>query len=304
MTSTAADRPTRVSTARAGLVQRVREIWRYRELLVALTKTELKVKYKNSALGFVWSMLNPALYLVVFYVVFQLILGNGIPNFPIFLLSGLLVWNLFSTALAASTSSVVANAGLVRKVAFPREILPLASVGAALLHFFLQAIVLVLALVIFRYDVAFGYLPLLPVALRRAVPVRRGDRGLPRLRATCSSATPRTSSSLRCSRGSGSRRSCTRTPPSADKMGSDSWLYLLNPVTDVVLTFQRAIYAQVAPVTVTNGKRHDVTQILPVGVDQWWYLWHLGLVIVISSVLFLLALAYFGRAEGDFAEEL
>jgi hypothetical protein len=86
-------------------------------------------------------------------------------------------------------------------------------------------------------------------------------------------------------------------------MGSNSWLYLLNPVTDIVLTFQRAIYAQVAPVTVTNGKT-TVVKILPMGVDQWWYLWHLGLVIVVSSVLFVLALAYFGRAEGDFAEEL
>ncbi len=96
MTSTTADRPTRLSTARVGLWDRVKEIWRYRELLVAFSRTELKVKYKNSVLGFVWSMLNPALYLVVFYVVFDLILGSGIPNFPIFLLSGLLVWNLFS----------------------------------------------------------------------------------------------------------------------------------------------------------------------------------------------------------------
>jgi ABC-2 type transport system permease protein len=302
MTSTAADRPTRVSTARAGLVQRVREIWRYRELLVALTKTELKVKYKNSALGFVWSMLNPALYLVVFYVVFQLILGNGIPNFPIYLLSGLLIWNLFSTALAASTNSVVANAGLVRKVAFPREILPLASVGAALLHFFLQAIVLILALVIFRYDVAFGYLPLLPVALV-ALLMFAAASGV--FLAACNVRLRDTAHFVELALLAWFWVTPIVYPYAtvSQKMGSDTWLYLLNPVTDVVLTFQRAIYAQVAPVTVTNGKA-SVTQILPVGVDQWWYLWHLGLVIVISSVLFLLALAYFGRAEGDFAEEL
>src|SRR5262249_4220032 len=113
MTSTATERPTRLSTARVGLWERLGEIWRYRELLVAFTRTELKVKYKNSVLGFAWSMLNPALYLVVFYVVFQLILGSGIPSFPIFLLSGLLVWNLFSTGVSAATGSVVANARLV-----------------------------------------------------------------------------------------------------------------------------------------------------------------------------------------------
>ena len=76
-------------------------IWQYRELLVGMTRKELKVKYKNSVLGFVWSMLNPALYLVVFYVVFQVILVRGIPNFPIFLLSGLLVWNLSPRARPA-----------------------------------------------------------------------------------------------------------------------------------------------------------------------------------------------------------
>ena len=91
----------RVVSARISLRQRFRDIWRYRELLVGLTQKELKVKYKNSILGFVWSLLNPALYLVVFYVVFQLILKSGIPNFAIYLLAGLLPWTLFSTALSA-----------------------------------------------------------------------------------------------------------------------------------------------------------------------------------------------------------
>jgi ABC-2 type transport system permease protein len=302
MTPTTADHPTRVSTARIGLRQRVGEIWRYRELLVLLTRTELKVKYKNSALGFVWSMLNPALYLVVFYVVFQLILGNGIQNFPIYLLSGLLIWNLFSTALAAATNSVVANAGLVRKVSFPREILPMASVGAALLHFFLQGIVLIMALVIFRYEVAFSYLPLLPVALF-ALLLFSAATGV--FLAACNVRLRDTAHFVELALLAWFWVTPIVYPYAtvSSKMGSNSWLYLLNPVTDIVLTFQRAIYAQVAPVTVTNGKT-TVVKILPMGVDQWWYLWHLGLVIVVSSVLFVLALAFFGRAEGDFAEEL
>src|SRR5439155_965183 len=82
--------PTRVISNRTSVRQRMAEIWRFRELLVGLVRKELKVKYKNSILGFVWSMLNPALYLVVFYVVFQIVLKNGIPGFAIFLLSGLL----------------------------------------------------------------------------------------------------------------------------------------------------------------------------------------------------------------------
>ena len=93
-------------------------------------------------------MLNPALYLVVFYfVVRRSSCGNGIPYFAIYLLSGLLVWNLFSTAPAARHAARSSgNAGLVKKVSFPGEILPLASVGAALVHFFLQSLVLFVAL--------------------------------------------------------------------------------------------------------------------------------------------------------------
>jgi hypothetical protein len=75
----------------------------------------------------------------------------------------------------------------------------------------------------------------------------------------------------------------------------------------VVLTFQRAIYGQVAePVAHANlsGTADTATKILPQGVDQWWYLWHLSIVIAASLVLFLVALQFFGRTEGDFAEEL
>src|SRR2546423_7426134 len=151
--------PTRVVSARVDLRQRFRDIWSYRELFGGLVRKELKVKYKESVLGFLWSMLNPATTLLVYYVVFQLILKNGIPYFAIYLVSGILVWNLFSTALPAATGSVVGNAAIVKKVAFPREILALASVGAALVHFFLQSLVLTMFLVGFRYGPDYSYLP-------------------------------------------------------------------------------------------------------------------------------------------------
>jgi ABC-2 type transport system permease protein len=302
MISTAADETVRVSTARLGLGRQVREILRYRELLVAFTRTQLTVKYKNSVLGFVWSMLNPALYLVVFYVVFELILGSGIPDFPIFLLSGLLVWNLFSTALTTATGSVVASAGLVRKVSFPKEILPLAAVGAALVHFFLQAIVLVAALVAFRYDVALAYLPLLPLALfTLLVVVSAFGIGL-------------AAANVRL-------RDCAHfvelgllawfwvTPIVyafrlvGDKGGLGATLYQLNPVTWIVLTFQRALYARIDAVT-GRGSSRTVSHILPADVGIGWYAWHLGVVLAVASVALVLALRYFGRVSGDFAEEL
>ena len=76
--------------------KRLREIWLSRELLVYLVRTEIKVKYKNSALGIVWSMVAPAMTLAIYFVVFQIVLGNHMPNFVIFLFAGLLLWNLFS----------------------------------------------------------------------------------------------------------------------------------------------------------------------------------------------------------------
>jgi ABC-2 type transport system permease protein len=302
MTSTSIDRPTRLSTSRVRLGARLGEIWRYRELLVAFARTELKVKYKNSVLGFAWSMLNPALYLVVFYVVFQLILGSGIPNFPIFLLSGLLVWNLFSTGVSAATGSVVGHAGLVRKVAFPREVLPIASVGAALVHFFLQAIVLFGALVLFRYHVSLAYFPLLPVALL-ALLLFSAALGL--LLAALNVQLRDTAHFVELAMLAWFWMTPIVYPYAtvAGKLGSDAWLYLLNPVTDIVLTFQRALYSRIEFTSSQTGSA-QVQHILPSGVDQWWYLWHLGIVIVGSVVLFLFALSLFGRVEGDFAEEL
>src|SRR6476620_815143 len=145
--------------------ERLVRINQRRELLGGMVRNELKIKYKRSVLGFAWSLLNPLLYLVVFYVAFSIILKAGIPAFPIWLLSGLLVWNLFSTGLGAATRSVVANSGLVKKVSFPREILPLASVGSMLVHFFLQSSVLFVVLAIVRWDVAWAYIPLIPLAM-------------------------------------------------------------------------------------------------------------------------------------------
>ena len=125
----------------------LRDVWRFRELLRNLVRKELKVKYKNSVLGFVWSMLNPLFLLVVYGVAFN-ILGTAFEYFTIWLLIGILVWNLFNVVGAwPAPTSITGNGYLVNKVRFPREVLPLASVGAALVHFFLQSIVLVAVLV-------------------------------------------------------------------------------------------------------------------------------------------------------------
>jgi ABC-2 type transport system permease protein len=292
----------RVMSARVGLRQQIRDIWTYREFLLLSVRTQLSVKYRNSTLGFLWSMLNPALYLVVFYIVFQLILENGIPAFPIFLLSGLLVWNLFSTAIAGATGSIVGGGSIVKKVSFPREILPLAAVGAGVVHFFLQSVVLVLALVIFRYSVGWAYVPLLVPALLALV-MLAGALGLflgainVKLRDTMHMVelallawfwmTPIVYPFMLIQ----------------EKGGLLALLYKLNPIVWIVITFQRAIYNQPEPESAATGAT-GVVKVLPADAGIWYYTWHLALVGGLATVLFLIGLAYFGRVEGNFSEEL
>jgi ABC-2 type transport system permease protein len=133
---------------------RLRELAGYREILWNLTRKELKVKYTASVLGAVWSLLNPVVFLVVFSFVAKM-LGGAVDPYAPFLLAGLLAWNLFNVSVLNGAQSVIANANLVKKVYFPREILPLATVGVALVDFVLQSAVFILYLL---YLIAFdGY---------------------------------------------------------------------------------------------------------------------------------------------------
>jgi ABC-2 type transport system permease protein len=269
---------------------RVRDLLSYRELLVNLVRKELRVKYKNSVLGFFWSMLNPALYLVIFWIVFTKFLGASIPSFPIYLLAGLLAWNLWSGSLGGSVASLIGNANLVTKVYFPREILPLATIGANLMNFFFQFVVLLAALVVFRYSVGPEALILVPAALLVELVLLIGAslvvsvlnvyfRDVQHLLELVLLAwfwmTP-----------------IVYQP--AIIQAKQPWLfriYLLNPMTAVVLAFQRGIYGQ-----------HDGVSIG--GATVGWYLQRLGLVGLGAVILVALGWSIFRRLESRLAEEL
>jgi ABC-2 type transport system permease protein len=128
-----------------------------------LVRKELKVKYTASVLGAVWSLLNPVVFLIVFSFV-SAVLGGAVRPYAPFLLAGLLAWNLFNVSVLQGAQSVIANANLVKKVYFPREILPVATVGVALVDFVLQSLVFFLFLVAFRYGVRLDTVWLYPLA--------------------------------------------------------------------------------------------------------------------------------------------
>jgi len=146
--------PVRVFTPAGGytgMTDRLRDLYSYRELIYNLVVRELKARYKNSALGFVWSLLNPLAMMIVFTIVFGLLLPNSqIEKYPIFLLCGLIPWNFFSSSVTGSVGGIVNNGNLVKKVYFPREALPIAGVLANLVNFLLAFIVLFAVLIIFR----------------------------------------------------------------------------------------------------------------------------------------------------------
>lgn len=133
-------------TAR-GVFRSVKDIADQREMLGLLVKRDLKSKYKDSALGFLWSLARPLVQLLIYYVVLGQFLSaaRGIPDFAIYIFTGLTAMGLFTEIAVGGTGSILANAGLVKKVYLPREVFPLASVGSALFNFLVQFVVLIAA---------------------------------------------------------------------------------------------------------------------------------------------------------------
>lgn len=147
------------------MLRRLADLYTYRGLLQNLVIRDLKARYKNSVLGFLWSLLNPLAMMLVFSAVFTFMIpAHDIPLYPIYILCGLLPWNYFSASVLAGVHSVVGNSALVKKVYFPREILPIAAVLSQLVNFLLALVVLFVALLVFQGPFS-PWLWLLPVVI-------------------------------------------------------------------------------------------------------------------------------------------
>lgn len=145
------------------------EVVRYREVLWNLVRRNLKVRYKNSVLGFAWSLLNPLMQIGVWYFVFEVLFGRDQPNFMAFLVTGFLPWLFFSQTVLDSTACVTQEMALVKKAYFPRTILPLSALISNFIHLCFAFIVLLGLFVIWRVDVNIYYLWLLPATVLVAV---------------------------------------------------------------------------------------------------------------------------------------
>jgi ABC-2 type transport system permease protein len=284
----------RVVSAESRLGERLASIWRSRELLTYLVRSEIKVKYKNSALGLLWTMIAPALTLTIYALVFGTILQNRMPYFVIYLASGLLVWNFFSGSVVMGTGVIVGRAGIVKKVAFPREILAIATVRSQLVYLGIQGAVLALFLLVFLRSPDWTALPLLVVALAAvfvlasalavllsAVNVYFRDAAhlIEVAMMAWFWATPIVYS---------------YQAQIAPHFANGQWsvihaLYFANPMTTIIMGFQRVIYG--------------ASPQLP-GWSLPTYYAAVGTVLALSIGLFIVAVTVFGRLEGNFAEEL
>jgi ABC-type polysaccharide/polyol phosphate export permease len=141
--------------------QLIAEIYQNRELIWVLALKELRVRYKRSALGFLWALLNPLLMMIILAVVFSTVMRIAVPRYAIFLLSALLPWTFFSQSLAYSVESLVGNADLLKKVRIAKSVFPVAAVLSNIINFLLSMIPLLLLLAILRFPLhwTWVYLP-------------------------------------------------------------------------------------------------------------------------------------------------
>lgn len=285
-----------------GIFRRLTDVVRHRQLLANLTRREVKVRHKNSVLGFAWNLMNPLLYLVIFSLVFTLLLPSGIPRYALNLLAGLLVYDLFAAGVTGATSSVVANSHLVQKIWFPREVLPVAAVAANLVPFASRFVILGIGLAIFRQSPEWSMLwllvPAVIICLTMAI-------GLGLLLAAANVffrdvqhflelallalfwftpivyAYDFAGNAVRDRLGVGAER-----------------LTMLNPLTPLTTTFQRVLYNP------TNFEPEQQANFALLLRPTTWYLENLAISAVTAAVLLIAGLKLFARLEGSFAERL
>lgn len=248
----------------------------YRELLAELTKREIKQRYKQSILGYAWVILNPLVQMLVMAFVFShvLRLGDlGVP-YPVFLYAGLLPWTLFTGSLTASANALVGNAGLLTKIYFPRVIFVQSAILAKMVDFFLACTVFVLFLVAFRVSVSLNILWVIPIFLIQSLFTYA--IGL------LASALNLFYRDIQFVLSLGLIVWMYLTPviyPVELFPESYRWIFQLNPMAVIVNAYRQAIFTSSAPNLVS-----------------------LGIAIVLSGLLYVVARSIFKKLEGSFAD--
>lgn len=140
----------------------LKELYKYRQLLKSNIRKEIRGKYKGSFLGVLWSFVNPLLSVLVYAIVFPLVLKNTQPHYVTYLIIGIIPWTFFTTSISQGTTTVLVNGGIIKKVYFPREILPISVVSSALVNFLISCIIILIFLIFSGIGFSY-YIFLLPL---------------------------------------------------------------------------------------------------------------------------------------------
>lgn len=144
------------------MIKLFNELYSYRELLKTNVQKEIRGKYKGSLLGVLWSFINPLLSVLVYAIVFPYLMGNVIDNYLYYLICGIIPWTFFTTVIQTGTTTIRANAGIIKKVYFPREILPLSVAISGLINFFISCVIILVFMLIGGIGISW-HIVLLPV---------------------------------------------------------------------------------------------------------------------------------------------
>ena len=268
------------------------------ELLTALVRKDLKVKYQGSVLGFVWSLANPLFMLGIYYVIFTYVFDAGVPSYHVYLMAGLLAFTAFSQGVGNASTSVVGNAGLVKKVRFPLAVLPLSGVGFAMVQLALQLpVLLVIALVSGINFFGLQFLLIVPALTLLVV-------------LTVALGTIASALNVRYRDTSHfveifmlvwfwTNPILYRVGLVKEQLGDLFWVYFLNPTATIVATVQRAVYVEAYPV----GDDGTPVQVLADS-GYAFYFRNLAIGFAVSLALLWFARRVFRKYQADFAEDL
>lgn len=128
----------------------IREFYEYRELLKTNVRKDIRGRYKGSFLGVLWTFLTPLLQVFVYYLVFPYLMRGGMPNFLVYLITGIFPWNFFQASITGATGCIKANEGVVKKVYFPRKILVLSQILSGLINFFISIPIMLIFCVVYQ----------------------------------------------------------------------------------------------------------------------------------------------------------
>lgn len=145
-------------------MKKLKEIYKYRHMLVTLVKQDIDGRYKGSIFGFLWTLLNPLFMLVIYSVVFKFVFINNIDHYPIYLFIMLMPWNAFNSMIMNGSTCVSNNASIIKKVYFPREVLPLSVVISYTIQYCFSLIVTIIAILVSGVGLSFNAL-LLPLIM-------------------------------------------------------------------------------------------------------------------------------------------